>query len=276
MTLKNVCAFLAVVAAGCAMKMNGKAVGFGGGDSASASPGGGGSSSSDTTASASDGEESSDPQARGHYKNYPRYLEAPADPLLSVKDGKPVVIEATDWQVRASEGTECTAVRDHCIDPRTWFYEDDISRDGKNKSARRVVLGTFTTEGVEGPHNSRSVGILNENNPYTAYKTVPATRKNIEKGTLVVAMAYPAVTPAHGASPFDDIWWHIGVIDHIDWDLMKVYLVGAEDESIAIAATRVAVLSYRPGEKVVILGGKKSNEIQVKAADVILPDAPMQ
>src|SRR5690349_17153368 len=89
MTLKNVCAFLAVVVAGCAMNMNGKSVGLGGDSStASASPGpspsGGGDSDS--------AEDSSDPQARGHYKDYPRYPTAPVDPLLSVKDGKPVVV----------------------------------------------------------------------------------------------------------------------------------------------------------------------------------------
>jgi hypothetical protein len=278
MTLKNVCAFLAVVAAGCAMKMNGKTVGFGG-DSAAASPGGGGSSSgssSDSSSSAEEGE-SSDPQARGHYKDYPRYPEAPVDPLLSVKDGKPVIVNSDDWKVRASEGSDCTAVHDHCIDARTWFYEDDISRDGKIKNARRAVLGTFTNEGVEGPHNTRATGrIINEDNPYTAYKTVPATRKNLEKGTLVIAMTYPNVTPSDGGSVFEDIGWQVGIIDRVDWDLMKVYLVGSEDDSIAIAATRVAVLSYRPGEKVMILGGKKANELQVKPADVILPDPPVQ
>jgi hypothetical protein len=270
MTLKNVCAFLAVVAAGCAMNMNGKSVGLGG-DTASASPSSGGSS--DTSSS---DEDSGDPQSTGHYKNYARYPTAPVDPMLSVKDGQPVVVNNDDWKVRASKGSTCTAAQDHCIDPRTWFYEDDISRDGKAVN-RRVVLGTFTNEGVQGPHNTRATGhILNEDNPYTAYKTVPATRKNLDKGTLVIAMMYPVVTPEDGGSVFESISWEIGVVDRVDWDLMKVYLVGSEDESIAIAATRVAVLSYRPGGKVAVIGGKKPTEIQVKAADAILPDPKVE
>jgi hypothetical protein len=255
------------------MKMNGKTVGFGD-STASASPGGGSTSS---LGSGFDEEppESSDPQARGHYKNYPRYPEAPVDPWLSVKGDQPVVIPDDGWQVRASEGSDCTAVHDHCIDPRTWFYEDDISRDGK-KFNRRVVLGTFTSDGVEGPGNVHSgAGILNEANPYTAYKTVPATRKNLAKGSLVVAMAYPVVTPSDGGAPYG-IAWQIGVVDRVDWDLNKIYLVGSEDDSIAIAATRVAVLSWRPGGKVEIVGGKKRDEIKVSAADVILPDKPVE
>lgn len=279
MTFKNLSVFLAVVAGGCSMQMNGKSVGLGG-SSASADP---------STPTAPDHTErvngfddpepdtsGGDPQKQGFYKDYPRYPDAPLDPWKAVKDGAPIV--TNDWQVRASDGTDCTAVHDHCIDYRTWFFEHDNDRDNhKNQAGRRATLATFTDEGIEGPSNTRSTGFIfgDNDNTYSAYKTVPATKKNLAKGTLVVAMDYPVTTPANGGSVFDDIYWHIGVVDHVDWDLNKVYLVGSEDDSLAIAGTRVCALIYRKGEKVKMVGGLTKDQIEVKANEVILPDAPV-
>jgi hypothetical protein len=287
MSFKNLSVFLAVVASGCAMKMNGKSVGFGG-SSASADPTSSGGSDTpsapehtqrvngfdDPEPDTSGG----DPQKQGFYKDYPRYPDAPVDPWKAVKDGFPIVTRADDWEVRASDGSDCTAAHDHCIDYRTWFFEHDDDRDDKQHQGRRqATLATFTEEGIFGPSNTRATGAIfgDDNNKYSAYKTVPATKKNLAKGTLVVAMAYPTTTPGNGEDVFDNIYWHIGVVDHVDWDLNKVYLVGAEDESLAIAGTRVCALIYRKGEKVKLVGGLTKDQIEVKASEVILPDAPV-
>src|SRR5258705_1216072 len=162
MTLKNLSVCLAVVAGGCVMKMNGKTVGFGG-SSASASPDGSTPSPpehpervngfDDPEPDTSGG----DPQKQGHYKDFPRYPEAPIDPWKAVKDGRPIITSSSDWEVRASDGSDCTAVHDHCIDYRAWFFEHDDDRDNKQKQgSRRATLATFTTDGIEGPGDTRS------------------------------------------------------------------------------------------------------------------------
>lgn len=279
MTLKHLSAFLVVVASGCAMKMNGKSVGFGG-SSASADPTSSGSSGSSIPAATYENPPESeadtsggDPQKQGFYAKYARYAEAPRDPYASVKDGKPVVVE-NSYEVRASEGSDCTALHDHCLDKETWFFDAHEGWNAK-KPVREVHPGFFTTDGPEGPVNVGDLRMFGSDSKFTAYKTVPASKANLDKGRLVVALNYPAVTPADGGSAYK-LGWSIGVVDHVDWDLNKVYLVGAEDDSIAIAATRVCALASEDGGKVELVGGLTKAQVEVKPTDVIKPDPAVE
>lgn len=81
--------------------------------------------------------------------------------------------------------------------------------------------------------------------PYTAYRTVPATRANLVPGAIVFVHPRP-----HPESPTDAFGlWTAGTVERVDWDLELLFFA-KNGEPRFISSARVAVLRYRPGEKV--------------------------
>lgn len=203
----------------------------------------------------------------------PIYLpisKEPADPWAGVRDDKPATFQDgiktdTRWSAREEKVT-CTALRDHCLPAIAWMWVRQMDVERSIKAAHVVA---FTPLGAIQPRIRRRMGdIGGEGDPYTAYRTVPATRNNLVVGAL--AVAHDDAIPKSSIHAFD--LWTMGVVERIDWDLGFVWFAGSEDARF-ITATRIAVLSYTPGGKVTILGGKKRDELAVKPADVILPDS---
>jgi hypothetical protein len=202
------------------------------------------------------------------------YPDAPADPWAAVSKDQPVRMSedvAFNWRVRTEE-TSCTAAHDHCLAPGTWLMELDGSRDG-TLDRTAIALG-FGPTGTVTPGNVRVDGFGDEVVAYTAYRTVPATKKNLVPGALIMVFGIPqqhfvqkAYTNGWAAYSMN---WNVGVVESVDWDSSFVTFVGNSDPWF-ISSTRVAVLSWRPGGKVSILRGAKRDQLAVKASDVILP-----
>jgi hypothetical protein len=202
-----------------------------------------------------------------------RYPAAPVDPWAAVDGDGPVRTAGGDddlhMKVREA-AADCTAAHDHCLMRNAWFLESDgrRERDPIHRNAALYLFGPGP-DGHFRPIAGNAGYAEDLSGGYTAYRTVPATRKNLAKGALIVGLEYPDTKLENG----DDPWlafWHLGVVDRVDWKTGKLYLIGREDP-FWIAWSRVAVLSWKPGGKVEILRGKKRNELAVAAADVILP-----
>ena len=188
----------------------------------------------------------------------------PADPWAGVKGDQPVTFDDTTladrrWEVRA-ETTPCTAVHDHCLPPIAWMWV----RSSSTGPVRQADIVAFTPDGPTTPNGMRD-GIIYPG-PYVAYRTVPATHKNLVVGDL--AISYGDQLPANNEAVYTD--WKLGTIERVEWDLGFVFFAGA-GEPYAIAATRVPVLRYEPGGKVTIIGDKKRDQLAVAPAEVILP-----
>ena len=102
----------------------------------------------------------------------------------------------------------------------------------------------------------------------TAYRSVPATRGNLVPGALAFAVRGFQPHPASGRDAFDE--WRAGVVDRVDWDLGFVYLAG-EVEPRWISAARVAVLAWRAGGTVTVVGGQPPDRLAVTLEQVISP-----
>jgi hypothetical protein len=100
----------------------------------------------------------------------------------------------------------------------------------------------FTPEGPTSPTGARAH--INQDG-YTAYRTVPATAANLVPGAFVVV--HPEPFPATPADAFDR--WTFGTVERVDWELGFVFFAKNRDPRF-ISSARVAVLRYRPGEKV--------------------------
>jgi hypothetical protein len=136
----------------------------------------------------------------------------------------------------------------------------------------------FGATGAIVPANAGHDAPADDVTAYTAYRTVPAAKKNLVPGALVMMLG---LQNALGYQPlstkqFDsgvDVFAHgfgVGVVDRVDWDMGFVFLVGKKDP-FWITATRVPVLAWRPGGKVTILGGAKRDQLAVSVSEVTLP-----
>ena len=205
------------------------------------------------------------------YEKLPPYPTAPQDPWLGVANDQPrrIAVPPNEMWVVRSNDHACTAAVDHCFIPEAWFVEEDAS-------ARRAAIRTgyvigFGPEGVTRPFNARtSAGLPSE--PFIAYRTVPATRNNLVPKAIVTALSFDKPTIDRGAEVFERTWY-VGVVESVDWELGLVFFVGQPDRVYSIAGTRVAVLSWRPGTKVAIVGDRARGDLAVRAADVTLPPA---
>lgn len=70
--------------------------------------------------------------------------------------------------------------------------------------------------------------------------------------------------------PAFDRWGVVGVVDRVDLEMGFVYIKVHEDP-LWLTSVRVAVLSWRIGGKVQIVGSKKRDQLAVSAKDVFLP-----
>jgi hypothetical protein len=198
---------------------------------------------------------------------YPPYPDAPHDPWLAVTGDQPFRLtedELGRWRWRAEEFA-CTAAHDHCLPGNIWMLEQDADKERGGEARTGAPYG-FGPEEPAVPGNLRSNN-LREN--FTAYRTVPATKKNLVPGALVFALSFPKKHPGSGADAVQTTW-KIGVVDRVDWDMGFVYLKG-QKKQLWTSSARVGVLSWRPGEKVQILGDAKKEALAVAPGDVVLP-----
>lgn len=200
------------------------------------------------------------------FRHLPPYPSAPQDPWLGVAGDGPRRRSAEDSQasVRGNDFA-CTSLHDHCFTSDTWLIENAESvKRSKYRSAHAYLFGP---DGPSLPLNANGHGLPSDD--YTAYRTVPATRTNLKAGALVMALTFPETQLGRGTEVFQ-VTWNTGVVDRVDWDLGFVFFVG-QDRNYWITATRVAVLAWRPGGKVEILGGADRKALAVSASDVVLP-----
>lgn len=186
--------------------------------------------------------------------------QEPASPWAGVSKGHPVKldIKSERWWIR-DESIECTAARDHCLPAHAWFWVTSKIDASPLRDAFPVV---FTADGPKRPAMHLPV----DARAFTAYRGVPATKKNLAPG--VRAIAFPdAPLPTGTAGVYDR--WQMGIVERVDWDLGMLFFQRME-QPYFITAARVAVLSYE-GDKLTILDGKKRDEIAVKTADLVLP-----
>ena len=186
----------------------------------------------------------------------------PASPWAGVSKGHPVKLDIK-WEqlwIR-DESIKCTAAVDHCLSAAAWFWVKNVIEASTLRNAYPVV---FTTDGPKRP-----APLANGDKPaYTAYRSVPATKKNLAPGRIVFAFPDAAIP-----SGTDDVYdrWQMGVVERVDWDLGMLFLKERE-QPYFISAARVAVLSYDPTAGVKILDGKKKDELAVTAAEVVVPE----
>ena len=209
----------------------------------------------------------------------PPYPKAPGDPWAAVVGDQPLRMSndaAYNWTARSDE-LACTAAIDHCFALGTWLMEEDAQRDsarqnGMDRAAQALGFGPV---GTIVPSNANHGAFADDATAYTAYRTVPAAKKNLVPGALVMTLKLQTSTPlatkqlASGAEVFRSAFG-VWVVDRVDWDMGFVFFVGKQDP-FWITATRVAVLSWRPGGKVTILGGAKRDQLAVTVNEVTLP-----
>jgi hypothetical protein len=204
------------------------------------------------------------------YEGMPPYPTAPQDPWLGVDGDQPrrLAIEPHElWTVRSNDH-DCTAAVDHCLVNEAWLVEEDAS--ARRSSFRTAHAFAFGPNGLLRPINARtSAGLPGE--PFTAYRTVPATPRNLVVGALVMTLGFDKPTIQRGAEVFERTW-NVGFVEKIDWDVGFVYLVGQPDRTYWITATRTAVLAWKPGEKVIVLGGRPRDQLTVRPDEIVFPD----
>jgi hypothetical protein len=180
------------------------------------------------------------------------------------------------WGISMAEHV-CTAAIDHCFVTDTWLVEWDEQRSQRTAFAAGIgeSPGKFREPDDEAsflvvPARARSsMSSTKDRRAYTAYRTVPATKQNLVPGTLMFALSFEHKIPNSPLAVFD--WsWIAGVVDRVDLDMGFVYIKGREDP-LWLSSARVAVLSWRIGGKVQIIGTKKRGELAVSPKDVFLP-----
>ena len=188
--------------------------------------------------------------------------DAPVDPWLAVEGGKPRVVrhEAAPsvWTANEDEWrATCTAAHDHCLADCEWLVSQ---RWGD--SIRTASPGTRTDEGFDGPSGS----VQDESTDYEAFRSVPATRRNLEVGMVVLV------------SPVSSTWasydWKLGEVESIDWDAETLTLTDHRinrGEPFPLAGARVAVLRYAPGGQVEVMNGLTPDRVKVRPDEVFLP-----
>lgn len=255
----------------CGVKVNGKSYGLGSNGSSSSGAGGAsapsgsngsnGASGAGAGASASEDSQAAAPRyaaagsqcyVMGADGDHPPVLSSPADPWLAVSGDQPVV------QARAynlwQPGENCTAQHDHCLRDCVWFAGTPEIASEPQRS------GTAVYKGENGVH-----GVNNFAREDSLYRTVPATKRMLTRGAIVVALGDMLATPRTKSDA-----WYIGQLDRVDWKAGTIYMVGSPNPYL-LASTRVAVLAWREGGKVEILGGRKRGELAVKREELFLP-----
>jgi hypothetical protein len=188
------------------------------------------------------------------------YLDAPADPWRAVADGKPIGVVLSETAGTPGEATAaCDAAHDHCLRDCTWLM---VQPNTSNKGTISVPFH-YSSKGEW--IRAQQYGDVHPQPGFIAYRTVPATKKNLAKGVYVFAVKAPA------QEAWLESFWDPGVVESIDWDAGTVRLKDRA-EAYYIAATRVGVLKFADGaDKVEAIEGVDATT--PKVADVFLPTA---
>ena len=197
----------------------------------------------------------------------------PADPWLAV-DAKrvPAALPLDAWQDRNAsvlvrqDITGCTAAHDHCFRDCTWMIRDvsdDSPRQFVGIPAHRRSDGVFSTSSGMLTSANRIAGEIAAG--YTAYRTVPATKRLLAEGRLVAVLEELPASEREGLSA-----WTMGTVLRIDYEAATVQLKGGP-EVFPLAATRVVVLTSKNGGPVELTAGMSDKDIVVKADEVFLP-----
>lgn len=262
---------LALLLSACTI--NGKKVGpsF----SSDSSSSGGNSSSSGSSGSSGSSSSSGDGAGGPHdfYRDAAQYPTAPADPWAGVNGDQPrrrAAAQVEHWKLRGKPETVCSAKIDHCVAPDAWFIVKDS--DAKRYMPTTAGWTVFDQEGnLANAWNGRSpISTNKDNKEITAYRTVPATRTNIKAGSQVMVMSRDSGIPNSEESSYG-AYWNYGIVDEVDVD-GGFFTLKNKDDTFKLFAARVVVLSWKPGGKVEIVGGKGKNELAVKAADTFAPE----
>jgi hypothetical protein len=205
----------------------------------------------------------------GQYAKLPAYPTAPADPWRGVSGDQPkrwTAEAARHWVIRGNE-YDCSAARDHCLDPDAWFV---VRNSDLKKPTAAVGWEVFGADGMPASAgNARHYGVGSETE-WTAFRTVPATKANIAAGFAVVALDRSAGKLTSGVGSHDASWIY-GIVDEVDLD-GGFYTLKDRSDTFKLWGARVVVLTWKPGGKVQIVGGKKRDQLAVKPADVFKPD----
>jgi len=205
------------------------------------------------------------------YYKEPPYLSAPADPWAAVTGDQPLrwtAEAAGHWTIRANE-SPCTAREDHCLVKDTWFFvrQSDLDRHAQYKAARvQAAVGVFGPDGPARPWNARS-SVHGDN--LTAYRTVPATRKNLVRGAIVIGLTRESTLPRTGIGALEASWVY-GIVEDVNIDL-GTYQLEDFNDTLPLEGARVAVLFWKQGGTVQIIGGKPRDQLAVSANDVFAP-----
>lgn len=250
--MKRVAFGIAILVSGCSI--NGKSYGPGA------------SSASSPSQSTSGFEPTAQGPADGQYHKLPPYSTEPADPWVAVVGDQPKRWSADDadhWVVRGNDW-DCSAAHDHCLDKDAWFIVRDRDLE------RELTSATVHVFGPEEPAIAANARSNRVGDPYTAFRTVPATKANMVVGATVVGLGRD--TPALGSGQHAvDASWNYGTVEEVDFDVGVYKLKGARDTA-RLTGARVVVLSWHPGGKVKIVGAHKREQLAVKSADVFLPE----
>jgi hypothetical protein len=193
---------------------------------------------------------------------------------MAVAGDQPKLIpheRADYWKLRGDEYA-CTAAHDHCIEPMAWFTirETDLQRGLPKPVTMNVFGAEHENHGhLYGPVNGRG-GNSYGSDPFTAYRTVPATKANIGVGTLVIALDRSSGKLASAEHAFGATWW-LGEVEEIDIE-GGFFKLKDRDDVFKLWGARPVVLMWKPGGKVQIVGKLPRDKMTVKATDVFLPD----
>ncbi len=273
-------AALPLALAACGVKVNGKSYGPGGGGTSSggggstatpgggetAAAGGGGTGGGDAGDSASPGDSDQPQYAPAPTACYqgnkvaPPYSLTPVDPWIAVQGDRPASVTNANLPPRAD--ADCSALHDHCLRECAWHVASTGDLDTTPTDAN--VMSPRATQGWGGRDISGT-----ELRAKSAFRTVPATRRHLTPGAIVVALPYPTRLPT-GEADGMEVEWSIGTLDRVDWKAGKMFMVGSSNP-FWLSVTRVAVLSYREGGKVEILAGRKRTELAVRPDELFLP-----
>ncbi len=263
---------LALFLTGCVM--NGKSYGPGAPSSSTtpSSSDGSSASASSSSPSSSGATDSGGTESAPGSKRYQAagYSSAPVDPWLAVKNDEPVrgtPDDAGAWKISDKEA-QCTAKIDHCLHPDVWFLvrasDLEYHRKGQQLSASPVV---FSTEGPEVPWNAQ---VSRMGDKYVAFRTVPATKKHMVPGAIVIGLSHKSGLPNSGKAA-EEASWSYNILEEAKLDL-GVYQAQEAADTMPLTGARVAVLSWKPGEKVQILNGRKKEQLAVTPTEVFLPE----
>ena len=229
------------------------------------SPGASTPPSSEAASTGSDTAPPAEKAAHPAYAKLPPYPTAPADPWRGVVGDQPrrwSEERARSWMIRGDD-FDCSAAHDHCIDPDAWFFVAiaDVDR-GVPAPAGWDVFGASGLPASAS--NVRRSGLAGESG-WRALRTVPATKTNLVRGAAVITLEPGAPKLTSGVASHDTPWLY-GLVDEVDL-AGGTFRIANHQGAFPLWGARVVVLTWEPGRKVQIVGGKQRSELGVKASE---------